>query len=79
MGSLKRRNQVTWGLNPSPIAQKKLCKEMKEKLRKTSIHFTCINLDLGFIIEYLQHPFIEAFVVFNYTTTSLSLCGMMYK
>jgi hypothetical protein len=31
MGSSTRRNQVTYDLNPSPIAQNKSCKEMGKK------------------------------------------------
>ncbi len=35
MGSPKRRNHETRDLNPSPVAQNKLCKEMGKKSRKT--------------------------------------------
>jgi len=35
MGSPKRKNQVAEDLNPSPVAQSKLCKEMKETPGRT--------------------------------------------
>jgi len=35
MGSLKRRNQETQDLNPSPVAKSKLCKVTNEKLGRT--------------------------------------------
>ncbi len=35
MGSPKRKNQETQDLNPSPVAQSKLCKATNEKLGRT--------------------------------------------
>jgi hypothetical protein len=34
MGSPKRRNHKTQDLNPSPVAQNKLCKEMGKELKR---------------------------------------------
>jgi hypothetical protein len=35
MGSPERRNHETQDLNPSPVAQNKLCKEMSKSLKKS--------------------------------------------